>query len=409
MLRGINTPEVQIEVATGASPATLLEAHEGGAGVHEDAWVAAVTHTPHFYLRLPFALKTPAVSRAAMAADALLYAKVPEVHRTDEAEASFRAAKAAQAAADDEVVEVAGPPKPPPTAIDLLSDDEAAGGAPTALVGTKRAADDAGTTTKQAKRPRTRKAPLAHYSARVSSKRVRGFDDDAPETDKSVAEQGRLLAAGQTLTKLFRLAQDAAATPDERERAQKKLDQKLRDADSDVVDVYKGLTSETGSSVLVGATEVDVLAAGSPLQKRNVWLVDLGAACAAALLVGSYSNSSPFVVGFYGDRNGAKAAAALYVDVVSWVARAAENTDWAKGFAAKYRRIQEDLKAAAKQAANEETALVVVDKDALVDRAGGCLQLWWRRPFVAETRDTAAYLRGSAAAEAYSRVPKALA
>ena len=401
MVPGINTPEVQMEIAAGKSPSELLRAYEGGVGIQEGAWVQAVTVTPRFYLELPFALKTPLVSAAALEGDARLFPKVPDRHRTDAAELKFRQAVAAEEVAEAVAVQAAAAEE---VAIDLTSDALSEGGTEPDEYPPSDPRRPAGLPNPKRARPNpARRRPLAHYSARLSSAPVEGFVD-APE-DEGHAEH--LHRAGNILSKLYSLSQDPSATPAERARAQEKLDQKLRDADSDVVRAYQGLASAPGGAK-VGAAEVDVLSAGSPLRQRNAWLMDLASACAAALLVGTYSSSGPVTVGFYGDRNGARAAAALFVDVVCWVAQAAENTDWARGFASKYLCIQQGLKAAAKQAANTETALVVVDKDALIGRAEAALGLRSVHTSVAHARPTAAYLRGSAAAEAYSR-PAAIA
>lgn len=135
--------------------------------------------------------------------------------------------------------------------------------------------------------------------------------------------------------------------------------------------------------------------------KRALWIVNLAHACADAYLVAMYTRGGQ-CIGFYGHTTGAIAACKLFIDVIGEVTQTAENESWALGFANRYLAIQRDLKSARDTDKNKETALVVANNEALVERAAKKLKLMSGRSLQAGPRDREAYNRGQAAASAYS-------
>ena len=90
----INDLDAQIHLAI-ENVAALVTHAKNGVGVNLSAWRIAFETHPTFFCSMPRELKTQAVCDVAVAVDVLNFRYVPERHRTDDTESSFRRAKAA--------------------------------------------------------------------------------------------------------------------------------------------------------------------------------------------------------------------------------------------------------------------------------------------------------------------------
>jgi len=90
----------QLVVANSDEPEQLIAWANEGIWIQTEAWTAAITKKPGLFALVPARFKTLANCTAAMAADPLLFPKVPEVFRTDEGEILYHCARRAKQVED---------------------------------------------------------------------------------------------------------------------------------------------------------------------------------------------------------------------------------------------------------------------------------------------------------------------
>lgn len=248
--------------------------------------------------------------------------------------------------------------------------------------------------------------PLRNYSTRYDNK----------NKDKSTAAM-EISNAGELLTKLFKLANDPAAKEAERERAQKKLDGKLKGtgASLDVLEALKKTQQKSGGTPAMIA--VLLLKNGEPLQQKALWMVRLGTAISYHFFVESYTNLTKDTMGkkkistcFIGENDAVNAAAAAYHSTFRWICDNAPGplvssaTSFAQGFVDKYcdicKRMYDEAKKAAR--AQECTALVIKSSEAMIEQAKRHFHIRLSKapPMTGSKRDHAAYAAGQCAASA---------
>jgi len=86
----------QLVAANSDEPEQLIAWANDGICIQAEAWAAAITKKPALFALVPARFKTLANCTAAMAADPLLFPKVPEVFRTDEGEVLYHCARRAK-------------------------------------------------------------------------------------------------------------------------------------------------------------------------------------------------------------------------------------------------------------------------------------------------------------------------
>lgn len=204
-------------------------------------------------------------------------------------------------------------------------------------------------------------------------------------TDAKPDPDGNLLPAAKTMFDVYQRMTGAGTTESERATAAKQLARlkAMNDANADVMAQYKELMmgEETISAGIVEAKVMQRHAARSEgyvlsANIKKAWWSSLARAVAAALHVGSFSESNPVIYSFYGHARGCNAAALLFKEVFEWLVEAhskkapGNNRDnWVLGYANGF---EAGAKAAAETAqakANPETAMVVKQNETLKTQA----------------------------------------
>ena len=402
------TREQQLEAARGEDPMCLLAWEKDGVAIYEEAWIEAIAHRPCLYVLVPHRLKTLAMSHKAMEQDALLFAKVPECHRTDAYEEAY-----AQARKEKDAAHMAAEEEEGASTTSSSEDDVPLQRRAAALAQEKRtvAAHPAPPEKEEAEaRPPRRFGPLGGYKACLGDARTAAAEphkgEDSAGIDLTVLEA--LKGAGQRFGKIFMVANDPGATESERIRAQELVDKKLREGKHEVLEAYKTLTE--GGAARPGLQKVEVWQHAAPATRQQHWMSVLGSGVATQFLVKCCKYARPLRFGFYGDGKGAVAAATLYVELFTFVCDAASNHSWAQGFADRYNAIQKDLMRTASRAAQpgSSSALVLVDKRALIATARTALgmnRVKRASKLKGSHGDAAAYAAGQAAASVQVHAP----
>ena len=397
-------------------PTRLLDWETSGVRIHEEAWIAGIDTRPCIYALVPHRLKTLAMSRKAMEKDALLYRKVPECFRTDAFEEAYvRARDAASATTEsekDDDFEEDRLTTSEEEEEDLLAsssseDDEPLQRRVAAQKKKKRVIERP--PPERASSSSRRRGPLGGYSARLGAARTGKMEATTDRQGIDLTVIDALEGAGQRFGKIFMVANDPGATASERARAQELVDKKLREGKHEVLEAYKTLTEGTSVSPRPGLQKVDVMQHGNPAMRQQCWMSVLATGVAVQYLVKSCAYSRPLRYGFYGDEKGSIAAAKLYVELFTFVCATASNHSWGQGFADRYCEIQKNLMRAAEAQAAPSTALVIVDKRALAERARAALGMTRMARRSAKLKgsrgDAAAYAAGRAAASVQAHAP----
>lgn len=393
-------------------PTCLLDWEASGVRIHEAAWIAAIETRPCVYALVPHRLKTLAMSHKAMEKDALLYAKVPECFRTDAFEEAYtRARHATSATTENDANDFEEDRLTTSEEEDLLAssseDDEPLQRRAASIAEKKKTRVIE--PPERASSSSRRRGPLGGYTACLGAARtgkVEASTADRQGIDLTVIDA--LEGAGQRFGKIFMVANDPGATASERARAQELVDKKLREGKHEVLEAYKTLTEGTRAP-RPGLQKVDVMQHDKPAMRQQCWMSVLATGVAVQYLVKSCAYSHPLRYGFYGDETGSIAAAKLYVELFTFVCATASNHSWGQGFADRYCEIQRNLMRAAEAQAAPSTALVIVDKRALAEKARTALGMYSKARRSAKLKgsrgDAAAYAAGRAAAAVQAHAP----
>jgi hypothetical protein len=262
------------------------------------------------------------------------------------------------------------------------------------------------------------KEPASASAASSSSASTQPADDGdgAVGIDQSVID--KLRGPQQRFARIWMLAK-RGSTEHERAQAQAKLDKKLADDKAEgydeIIAAYNTLQSGGSAEVSMARPGLQICRIyqnGEAANIRQTWMLNLASFIATQYLVAYCPYSHPVCIGFFGDNDGATAAALQYEELFKFICELAPSHGFAQGFADEWGVLIHMIKNAAKRKAKQETeaaggtasgtALVLVDKEALIKLAKEELfpGVTWRKARRAQGADRTSvdYEAGRAAA-----------